>query len=280
MSRDFKIIIVRHGERVDYVFGDWTKHCFDSNGTYSRLDLNLPRKLFARPLHHWKHDTSITELGKWQARQVGDALSMSANIGVVCTSPALRCVQTASEIVSELPSQARLMVEPGLLEMGSWWPGLLTEEQILLPATKLFELGFPVDASMSPVTALPRPDETMDEWFVRSRDVMQRLLQRHATTGVGDLLIVAHGGSHDTLTYSLRHPERPHVPNAIAAAGNPGEKINAFMQRLQRGRGPKNAFCGVACLQYQGSHNSVNVLDASRFALTHMQNARFVFNES
>lgn len=62
-----KVFIMRHGERVDYTFPEWTKHCISSAG-YQRLDLNLPTELPNRTheinaRHTWKQDSPLTNQG-------------------------------------------------------------------------------------------------------------------------------------------------------------------------------------------------------------------------
>mmetsp|Transcript_43673 Transcript_43673/g.78525 ORF Transcript_43673/g.78525 Transcript_43673/m.78525 type:complete len:289 (+) Transcript_43673:58-924(+) len=281
----FNIFVVRHGERVDAVFGEWVAHCFDSHGAYRRLDLNLPAKLPPRPCQHYQVDTPITELGHWQARQAGTALASlpGVNIGSVLTSPAFRCVQTAAEILSCLPRKVLMQVEPGLLEAGCWNAGVLTPERVVLfDPPVLAGLGYPVDAAVSvpPLTSLPVASEDIIGMYRRGGDVMRRLVQRHKEGGVGDLLIVAHGSSLDVLTHGLRYPNPEVTPGEFAGASSFEDQQKAFMMRMAKGRVCADSFCGVAQLRYDRSSGSVEVMDSSALGLTHNANKRFVFGQS
>lgn len=71
-----RLIIVRHGERVDFCFNDrihWTSKVLDSNGRYRPFNLNIPRNLPKRAngVAGFRTDTPLTEIGYLQSKLIG-----------------------------------------------------------------------------------------------------------------------------------------------------------------------------------------------------------------
>lgn len=98
-----KIIIMRHGERVDTTFGvRWLENSFNGNGEYIQKDLNMPKILPIRKhISHWKRDVPLTNIGKHQAFLTGDGMKEAGvQIAYAYCSPVFRCVQTCSEFLS------------------------------------------------------------------------------------------------------------------------------------------------------------------------------------
>lgn len=72
---------------------------FFSSGVYKRIDLNMPAFLPSRPHQEFALDTPLTHIGLQVAFESGRALSETGMFFSHCyTSPALRCVQTATEV--------------------------------------------------------------------------------------------------------------------------------------------------------------------------------------
>ena len=97
-----RYFFVRHGERIDLSFGpQWIEQAFDRNGKYRRVNLNMPYELPQRSSkREFLGDSPITEIGQFQARLTGEALNNEGyKIHYCYVSPALRCIQTAHQIL-------------------------------------------------------------------------------------------------------------------------------------------------------------------------------------
>ncbi|XP_064135565.1 ubiquitin-associated and SH3 domain-containing protein A isoform X5 [Loxodonta africana] len=97
------VLVVRHGERVDQIFGkSWLQQCSTADGKYYRPDLNFPCSLPRRRngIKDFENDPPLSSCGIFQSRLVGEALLDSGiRITSAFVSPALRCVQTAKHIL-------------------------------------------------------------------------------------------------------------------------------------------------------------------------------------
>lgn len=66
-NRSDKLLIMRHGERVDHTFPDWFNHCFIDE-EYVQQDINLPESLPRRYhdnlVYPWRFDPPLTNIGK------------------------------------------------------------------------------------------------------------------------------------------------------------------------------------------------------------------------
>ncbi|XP_047653168.1 ubiquitin-associated and SH3 domain-containing protein A isoform X4 [Phacochoerus africanus] len=136
------VLVVRHGERVDQVFGkSWLQQCSTPDGKYYRPDLNFPRGLPRRSngIKDFESDPPLSSCGIFQSRMAGEALLESGtSITSVFTSPALRCVQTAKHILEELKleKKVKIRVEPGIFEWTKWEAGKTTPTLMTLEELK------------------------------------------------------------------------------------------------------------------------------------------------
>ena len=97
-----RLIIIRHGERVDVTFGGgWTQHAFNHAGQYYPFAANMPPSLPYRA--NWLDydvDTPLTDNGLKQSWNVGNVLARYNLPVTACySSPAFRSIQTADQIL-------------------------------------------------------------------------------------------------------------------------------------------------------------------------------------
>lgn len=198
------LFVMRHGERCDFALGrDWVDSCFNSAGRYNRINLNLPKLMLKRKNYlDFIKDCPLTEVGKLQARLTGEGLrDASVNLSHLFVSPALRCIQTAHEIITALGLKIKLCIEPSIFEWLGWYQlGL----PIWFTADELIERGYSVDRNyvsyMVPTQLYL--DETVEHYYSRCADFTRYILKKHEPEG-GNILIVGHAGSLDVCTRQL-----------------------------------------------------------------------------
>ncbi|XP_059812919.1 ubiquitin-associated and SH3 domain-containing protein B-like isoform X2 [Hypanus sabinus] len=203
------LYICRHGERMDVVFGKhWLSQCFDSKGIYIRSNLNMLPALPQRSggYKDYEKDAPITVFGCTQARLVGEALLESKSvIDYVYSSPSLRCVQTAFNILRgfQKENQIKIRVEPGLFEWTKWvsgstLPAWMTPEELAaanLGTDTTYKPHIPANK-----LGISEPYET---YISRSCQVMREILAECKLKG-NSVLIVAHASSLEACTRQLQ----------------------------------------------------------------------------
>uniref|UniRef100_A0AC34Q1U8 Phosphoglycerate mutase n=1 Tax=Panagrolaimus sp. JU765 TaxID=591449 RepID=A0AC34Q1U8_9BILA len=199
-----RLIIVRHGERVDFCFNDrihWTSKVLDSNGRYRPFNLNIPRNLPKRAngVAGFRTDTPLTEIGYLQSKLIGRALrDKSVSFDVIYVSPALRCIQTAIGILKGMNCNSlKLNIEPGLFE----WLQLCRNNTLpnWMTLEELIDAGYSINLEYNPVYKISdlNTSESLDDYYQRSYKVTRNVLDR---TGYNSILFVAHGSSLDACT--------------------------------------------------------------------------------
>ncbi|XP_061048819.1 ubiquitin-associated and SH3 domain-containing protein A isoform X1 [Eubalaena glacialis] len=202
------VLVVRHGERVDQIFGkSWLQQCSTSDGKYYRPDLNFPRSLprRSRGIKDFENDPPLSSCGIFQSRMAGEALLDSGiRITSVFTSPALRCVQTAKHILEELKleKKIKIRVEPGIFEWTKWEAGKTTPT--LMTLEELREADFHVSMDYRPAFPLPSllPAERYEDYLHRCAVSMEQIVSTRPQD-VGVILVVGHGSALDSCTRPL-----------------------------------------------------------------------------
>nr|XP_048307240.1 ubiquitin-associated and SH3 domain-containing protein A isoform X2 [Myodes glareolus] len=167
------VLVIRHGERVDQVFGkSWLQQCTTTDGE-ALLDSGI-------------------------------------RVTAVYVSPALRCVQTAKHILEELKLEKKLKirVEPGVFEWMKWEASKATPNFLTLEELK--EANFNVDPDYRP--AFPRcslmPAESYDQYVERCTVSIGQVIST-CPQDMGVTLIVSHSSALDSCTRPLlRLPPR------------------------------------------------------------------------
>lgn len=196
-----KLFIMRHGERVDYAFTKWTNFCFDTDGQYHRLDLNMQKKLPLRlnPMDAWRNDSPITNVGCLQSELIGDMLRDSnVEFEFVFCSPSFRCIQTASALLKGLGVSETIMIriEPALFEWCGWYPEKIPD---FLTINELIEAGYNIDEDYAQLVtvadlSMRYKNETIEEFYERNH-----LISEHATKLTSkNILLVGHAANIET----------------------------------------------------------------------------------
>ncbi|CAG0885806.1 unnamed protein product [Cyprideis torosa] len=254
-----RIIIVRHGERVDWVFGTWVPYAF-KDGTYKRLDRNMPPSLPGRKLGYeaFSRDSPLTQLGILQATEIGKAIAESGTvIHHLYTSPAFRCVQTCDAIRRQLHggNALRFALEPGLFEWMSWHPDGCPD---WMTAEELQAEGYPAEPGYVPHVTKEDLDSThalevSQMYYQRSYDLVLKIIAE--TTG--NVLLVSHAPAPDTCSRML-------------TGGTPRTQVE--MLKVVHG----TPFCGYTVLEKEAENGATwKIIEPPMAPFTNLANSRF-----
>ncbi|CAF1072196.1 unnamed protein product, partial [Adineta ricciae] len=208
-----RFIIIRHGERVDVMFGaGWTQRAFDASGRYHAFDPNMPPSLPHRT--NWLDydvDTPLTAKGLSQSWNVGSVLHRYNLPVTACySSPAFRSIQTADRILEGMGRKGHvaLRLELGLFECTSWYARSPIN---FMPDSELINGGYNIDTRYRSQMSDLRLLENEYQYYDRSKETMKKIIKLHRKTG-GTVLLVAHAPSLEVLTRHLMNgqprPER------------------------------------------------------------------------
>ncbi|XP_073816656.1 ecdysteroid phosphate phosphatase isoform X2 [Musca autumnalis] len=258
-SRNRRVYIMRHGERVDFTFGTWIPYCFDEFNNYMRKDLNMPKTLPKRNNipDGWLNDSPLTNIGLYQASLIGEALyDARVQIDHVFCSPAYRCIQTCTSALEglKLTGKHKIKLEPGLFEWMAWYPDgvpdWLTKEE--LQAAK-----YNIDTEYQPFVTVNNLNESIKEttegFYTRNYDVLRKIIDSTA----GNVLIVAHATTLDTCTRQL--------------IGEAPRNTNELRQVIH-----KIPYCSLA--NVEEIDGQWKLVEPDTLPVTHSKNPRFEWN--
>ncbi|TKR88330.1 hypothetical protein L596_012587 [Steinernema carpocapsae] len=186
-----RVIIMRHAERVDRVFPTWTR-LWLRYGNYVQYDLNLPTTVPKRRggAKAFEADPPITEYGRSSAQLAAKAMRrMKHPVTAIVCSPALRCIQTAQEIMRDIGVPGlSVRIEPGLFDWTKWYaacPNFMTDEEIE-------EAGVKIQSEYTPIMTRQQLQllrgETKHDYYRRAQDVIARIL----TITHNTILVIGH----------------------------------------------------------------------------------------
>ena len=199
-----KLIIIRHGERVDALFGEnWFSQAFDQTGKYHRFHINLPLTLpYRQNLQAYLRDPPLTELGLIRSYRTGEALCRTGlRIDYCYSSPSLRCIQTADAILDgmKLRTLIPIRIELGLFECGLWHQNVVPH---FMSINELILNRFNIETSYNGIQKSLSTEENERDYYQRSYSVMQQILAKHETDDM-TILFIGHAPSLETLTRQL-----------------------------------------------------------------------------
>ncbi|KFD55996.1 hypothetical protein M514_03120, partial [Trichuris suis] len=183
-----RVIIMRHGERVDEVDPQWVEKSFKT-GKYERYNLNMPLTAPFRAENlidskiDWSADPGLSTIGHWTASLMGMKLSkLKVQIDQVFCSPAMRCVQTASRVIEGYESlphavNLKIQIEQGLYE---WGYGRGYPLPRFVEPKLLAEGGTPIDIYYKSAISSNdiSPEETYADFNRRSFNVMDAIVKQ------------------------------------------------------------------------------------------------------
>ncbi|CAD5231559.1 unnamed protein product [Bursaphelenchus xylophilus] len=210
-----RLILVRNGESCNRLAPDWHERAFDDG--YKMIDSNQPVKVpISRPHADFKHDDFLTNVGLFTAETVGRYMEkIQLSPSAVISSPALRCVQSATALLKKSGDKTtKILIEPGLYE-----PMLFHKKcPPLMTLNALEEARFPVNTNHDPIMSLDMmrtlaTQEGPHDFYNRVGQVVRTIMDGFDCNKEGTVIIVTHAPVIDAI---LRYMLRLYCPWSIA----------------------------------------------------------------
>lgn len=272
-----EVLLMRHGERVDRVFGSgWARKSGIGQAEsesqtvdyqYRPYDLNLPLWLPKRKTS-WRNDAPLTEMGWAVGRAMGRSMELSTlSLSAIYASPALRCVQTATAVAGQLSSPPPIRVEPGLFEAVGWYDSLPS----FLSLQEFAAAGYPVDKDYKPIMGRAELEglerETNAAYAARTRGILVKLLGCEKESE--RVLLVAHAPSLALGSNLLCLPKQPLAPEDLHKAGH--HFPFSCILSLQRPNHPTPAAAHIYAMMPTLAYNLTSTNNASAPDLAYLR---------
>ncbi|EFO25690.1 hypothetical protein LOAG_02791 [Loa loa] len=221
-----RLVVMRHGERIDDLFPEWIRKS-TSSGSYRAFDLNMPLALpeLKRPFRDYEDDTVISEMGYVLGEMVGRGLLVNKSIpDIVYSSPALRCVQTAHSVLKGMAKEdeIKIRIEPTLFEFTDLHPN--GQPKFATPQ-ELYKAKFNIDTDYVPFTKMENiweMNETIEMYSERVQNLLQKLATTYEWSQRDDgslILVVGHASTVDLAIGAFREPPRTVLARELISHG-------------------------------------------------------------
>ncbi|CAF1329868.1 unnamed protein product [Rotaria magnacalcarata] len=216
---DLRLIILRHGERIDTTLGEnWFEQVFGDGKSppQSHLRSYLPSRLpNRRETALYMLDPPITRNGQQKALMLGNQLSRSVtNIDACYSSPAARCVLTAASVLQGMNrTNIPLRLETYLFEPMIYnkpYQEFITLSPFMSPHTWA-RAGYNMDRTYQRLDDFLAPQETETDYRDRSQYFLETIEQEY------DRRVGARGYSRPSTVLIVGHAATPLIFSNIAS---------------------------------------------------------------
>ncbi|VDM47232.1 unnamed protein product [Toxocara canis] len=166
---------MRAGETIDEVLPSWIEQSHLDQNYYCPFNLNIPVHLPRRKnnVEEYAVDPPLSECGSAMSQIVGRQLrTKRINLRHIFSSPALACVQTATQLAKVLRKKRIICVEGGVSGDADSVNGAMSIEGLL-------KQRYPIDTSYEPIFS-KLPDEEFEETVERIVRVFKELSTKEA----------------------------------------------------------------------------------------------------
>ncbi|KHN74627.1 Ubiquitin-associated and SH3 domain-containing protein A [Toxocara canis] len=172
---DSCVFVMRAGETIDEVLPSWIEQSHLDQNYYCPFNLNIPVHLPRRKnnVEEYAVDPPLSECGSAMSQIVGRQLrTKRINLRHIFSSPALACVQTATQLAKVLRKKRIICVEGGVSGDADSVNGAMSIEGLL-------KQRYPIDTSYEPIFS-KLPDEEFEETVERIVRVFKELSTKEA----------------------------------------------------------------------------------------------------